>query len=870
MKKTGLKPRSGVGGSARGGKQQQHHQRHYHHANNNNNAAVVGDGSSSSGENDAFLHNQNYATSSNTNNNNGNNNNNNNATMKNTSYQKGSNFQPMSATASNLTTATARHPQQPQQPMGIGNGYSSQPPQFSSSQQQQQHAMGIPNNNTNNGGGMLKNNNGPNALMRLRQQKQQQTHASSGMALNQKNHRLAKELSDLRVRHREETQVVSRLTMENMNLASRCREAIAQVASLKKEIVVYQKRQSEWGTLQREVMLLRNQIDKNAAAAAATAASSSPGNNSSGHNRSSSDEQQHRQQQKQSSALTSSHSYDRGMERKRISSPSTDLDRIMSQQLKKQENSSAATAGTATATTIPSLASECVGNGSVNEKKDASAGLVKKLQDLNVSSSTLSPQRLKNSNTALGSNTNGEASASSSSNSKTNKYRPNSNAKIPISVTSSSKLPNNSTQKDDEFDADIDMVDFFAKSQPALNNGSNNTASSAPGGSLEPSSSIHHLGSRTRHARKPVSTDDHMPEDVISPTSQHHHQGGGRFSPSPSHNQGSSSSPPVGDNLLSSLDAFEASFASAFPETSFSITSEAPISSAKLDMSFDVPDFDPFFKSPTNIGKDNAHSSSFTSSSTGNKINDGIMKSQMQDLFPESAMKFKPSTPNKSDGMVFDYSNPMNFSPMELSNDSKKGPGALSLAVSPEKLGPGFIPIHTAAKGKPLNITTSDLSNKDNEKETSQPTLQKQRPRGNRPLPLSPQSMSAEIEQLDVIANLASSEKSESSKNVSSVGSATAAAANNNNSALNRSTRSVRKVKQPVSYAEPSTKSKLRRGDVLFPKVDATDKTKKTELESAIRSKGPAAGRGVGRAGATAANPATDLDRIMGQMSDMQ
>lgn len=44
--------------------------------------------------------------------------------------------------------------------------------------------------------------------------------------------------------------------MENMNLASRCREAIAQVAALKKEVHMYQKRHNEWQTqmqqLQRE------------------------------------------------------------------------------------------------------------------------------------------------------------------------------------------------------------------------------------------------------------------------------------------------------------------------------------------------------------------------------------------------------------------------------------------------------------------------------------------------------------------------------------------------------------------------------------------------------------------------------------------
>lgn len=56
--------------------------------------------------------------------------------------------------------------------------------------------------------------------------------------------------------------------------------------------------------------------------------------------------------------------------------------------------------------------------------------------------------------------------------------------------------------------------------------------------------------------------------------------------------------------------------------------------------------------------------------------------------------------------------------------------------------------------------------------------------------PLSPQSMSAEIEQLDAMANNA-------------IG---------GDSASSRAARKVRNVKQPVSYAEPSTKSKLRRG----------------------------------------------------------
>ena len=71
---------------------------------------------------------------------------------------------------------------------------------------------------------------------------------------------------------------------------------------------------------------------------------------------------------------------------------------------------------------------------------------------------------------------------------------------------------------------------------------------------------------------------------------------------------------------------------------------------------------------------------------------------------------------------------------------------------------------------------------------------------------------------------------------------------------------SSRKAKQPVSYAEPSTKSKLRRGDVLFPKVDAEKKNK-----LATSNKGGLLG---GKRASTGNSHDTDLDRIMGQMTD--
>lgn len=65
-------------------------------------------------------------------------------------------------------------------------------------------------------------------------------------ALTAKNYRLAKELNELRCRHREETRNVTKLTMDNMNLATRCREAINHVDLLRKELSLHQKRSSEF------------------------------------------------------------------------------------------------------------------------------------------------------------------------------------------------------------------------------------------------------------------------------------------------------------------------------------------------------------------------------------------------------------------------------------------------------------------------------------------------------------------------------------------------------------------------------------------------------------------------------------------------
>ena len=145
--------------------------------------------------------------------------------------------------------------------------------------------------------------------------------------------------SDLRVRHREETKVVSRLTMENMNLASRCREAISQVAALKKEVLVYQKKQSEWSTLQKEVMALRKQIDKNTTGGGSSGGgkkdkelsssnAGSPGSSLSlnGH---------HKKQPSGGSGIGINTNNLENNNADRSDSPATDLDRIMSRQFRK-------------------------------------------------------------------------------------------------------------------------------------------------------------------------------------------------------------------------------------------------------------------------------------------------------------------------------------------------------------------------------------------------------------------------------------------------------------------------------------------------------------------------------------------------------
>jgi len=769
-------------------------------------------------------------------------------------------------------------------------------------QQQQRQDVGINNNHHHHhtGGNHNMNMNNMNRRQEVGNGGNSGSSSSSSQhqlemdraALTQKNHRLAKELSDLRVKHREENKVVSRLTMENMNLASRCRQVISEAVDLKRKVAGYEKRHGDFGNLQKEVLLLRRQIERQhggnggGGVEKVEKSFSSSSNSSSGRrNRSTSPKGVKRgnngsegastntpvdekKKKKASAAVaTASASATNGsltLETKN-STETTDLDRIMAQELFKKNSAAAASV----ASTAGSGGGGGGGGGGVSdgnastgttaEKKDGNANaMAKKFQELNIStnaaatttttssssstttaantksgggskvasSSTLANNATssasKRSNTTTATSSGTDSTSNSSSN---NNNISSANTKIPISVTTSSAAQ----KDDDEFDAEIDMVDFFAKSSQtklvtssstssaAHNNSSSSSSNSSGADGVLPSSK--HVRSHISHKLKKTETDDHMPEELAGTADL--------LSP-----QASSSDENVGDNLLSSLDAFEASFASAFPETSFSIKSEAP-STTQLDMSFDVPVFDPFFKSPANKDRDGSSTSSSLQSppksksstsgvaGSGNKMSphkDG-MKSQMKDLFPDSALT---TSPKRGLDLTFDSTFPDvdvgGGSSSSNSNTNKSGKGKSSLSA--DKLDSAFSRAHATTTTTTAKSTGgSSVGSGGGGKSSS----------SARPAPLD---MSAEIEQLDALA------------------SATEKVADGGGDGRKRS---VRKVKTPISYAEPSISQKLRRGDVLFPKVDAD---RKVELEAKQRSKSGGAGSG-------GISPTTDLDRIM-------
>lgn len=136
------------------------------------------------------------------------------------------------ATTTTATTTTTSTPSQPRTPLAYP---------LLRHKQQQQHGN-TKNNNTNGSTSVASEDGGEPTILDQASSTRRKASPEEA-ALTAKNYRLAKELSELRIRHREETKTVNRLTMENMNLASRCREALALVSSLKREMEHLQKQQ---------------------------------------------------------------------------------------------------------------------------------------------------------------------------------------------------------------------------------------------------------------------------------------------------------------------------------------------------------------------------------------------------------------------------------------------------------------------------------------------------------------------------------------------------------------------------------------------------------------------------------------------------
>jgi hypothetical protein len=192
------------------------------------------------------------------------------------------------------------------------------------------------------------------------------------------------------------------------------------------------------------------------------------------------------------------------------------------------------------------------------------------------------------------------------------------------------------------------------------------------------------------------------------------------------------------------------------------------------------------------------------------------MKSQMKDLFPDSALT---TSPKRGLDLTFDSTFPdidLGGNSGSNMNNNSKGKGK---SLSVDKLDSAFSRAHST-KATPTKASTSGIGGgggKSSAKSSTASTI-------------TPLDLNAEIEQLDALAEKATTDEGgESSVSTSS----------------SSRTRSVRKVKTPLSYAEPSTKQKLRRGDEFFPKVDA-------ERKLASESK-----RNI--------SPTTDLDRIMSE-----
>lgn len=250
-------------------------------------------------------------------------------------------------------------------------------------------------------------------------------------------------------------------------------------------------------------------------------------------------------------------------------------------------------------------------------------------------------------------------------------------------------------------------------------------------------------------------------------------------------------------NEDNSFDVFEASFQTAFP-SSFAQTPSEP--SLSLDEIFS--DSNSFFASSDN-SLEKSQSSKERESSTE------------QVLFPDTFGDHIPapktiSTPSKDKPLGGDCENlepPAPPSEKQTGGAAARARYKYALADPDENIAPMDEAEADRSETSPSLVLQRLQQRKKIEKMTSNSIASPDGTGQNANNRTSRSSISEEIRRLDAIAN------------------GTYSPQPMNTISGNRR----RNVKQPISYAEPTLKSKLRRGDVFFPKGDVIDKEANTE-----------------------------------------
>ncbi len=272
----------------------------------------------------------------------------------------------------------------------------------------------------------------------------------------------------------------------------------------------------------------------------------------------------------------------------------------------------------------------------------------------------------------------------------------------------------------------------------------------------------------------------------------------------------------VGSNEENSYNAFEASFQTAFPSSFAQTPSERNLSLEEI-----FNESDSFFEATTPIpreslveksrdGGNKSKDVSSTSSNSSHMKRDSIGSVNQNTLFPDSPMVAFEKTDTESSPEP-QLSTPQKGKSNEKDGNSlhppsppsgKQSGGAAARArykyalddTDEENIAPMDEAQADKAETSPTLVLQRLHQRKAREKSSTNQNLETEGSGNGRT------SMSEEIRKLDAIANGSLSRVKSGSRR--------------------------RTVKQPISYAEPSLNSKLRRGDVFFPKNDVENEGK--------------------------------------------